>query len=249
MTDDTPPSLKTNGTDRATSLAMALAGMLPVAGSLISELISNVVPNQRADRIANYVTALGQRIASLEVEARPKLEDMTPEKTALFEDGAFASARALSDERIEQIARMVVAGMSGDERDAEYQRRYLRLLQDLFDTDLVALHSIASWRGVPTSTKLMSNGDAKLASDEELRTRSDRRSIESDQQERLKRLGLVRQELQIYPPDWMKRGAVPRLQFTRAELTGLGWTLLECIGQAKRVRQEYSLQWQLTHRL
>ena len=52
--------LERNKTDLLTSAAKSVLGALPYGGPLLSELIGNLIPDQRIDRLAKYIIELGR---------------------------------------------------------------------------------------------------------------------------------------------------------------------------------------------
>ncbi|MGH6793547.1 MAG: hypothetical protein ACRECF_12515 [Methyloceanibacter sp.] len=132
------PSLGPNGRDRTAAFARALAGMVPIAGSLIAELITEVVPGQRLERIEYWLRHLVERLASVEEAAlRERLRKR--ENVALFEEGAYQATRAISEERRRQIAELVAGGIADDRRDYVESLRLLRLLGELDDGEVIIL--------------------------------------------------------------------------------------------------------------
>jgi hypothetical protein len=112
--------------------------MVPVAGSLIAELITEVVPGQRQDRFEDWGRHQRQRLASLEeASVRERLRE--PENVALFEEGAYQAARAISEERRRQIAELVAGGIADDRRGYIESHRVLRLLGELDDAEVIIL--------------------------------------------------------------------------------------------------------------
>src|SRR5207302_7837667 len=96
---------------------------MPGMGSFFGMLIGQIIPNQRNERLVEYVTRLSRRLAVVEgqfrqasaadleqspadaAEAYAKIASpLGPEQLALFEDGAYAAARATSPERNERIS-------------------------------------------------------------------------------------------------------------------------------------------------
>lgn len=59
------PSLRPSGRDRTVGVARTLAAMVPIAGSLIAELITEVVPGQDVERIEHWLQHLAQRLSGL----------------------------------------------------------------------------------------------------------------------------------------------------------------------------------------
>jgi hypothetical protein len=112
--------------------------MVPYAGSVIAELITEVVPGQRHDRIGDWVHHLAQRLASVE-EATLRERIREPENVALFEEGVYQAARAFSAERRRQIAELVAGGIADDRRDYIESHRVLRLLGELDDAEIIIL--------------------------------------------------------------------------------------------------------------
>jgi hypothetical protein len=114
--------------------------MVPIAGSLIAELITEVVPGQRQERIEDWLRQLADRLALVEqATLRPRLCE--PENVALFEEGAYQAARAISEERRRHIAELVAGGIADDRRDYVESHRLLRLLGELDDGEIIILAS------------------------------------------------------------------------------------------------------------
>jgi hypothetical protein len=133
-----PAPLGATGRDRAVAVARAVAGMVPVAGSLIAELITEVVPGQRQERIEDWLRHLAERLASIE-DATLQERLREPENVALFEEGAYQASRAFSEERRRQIAELVAGGIADQRRDYLEGLRVLRLLGELDDAEVIIL--------------------------------------------------------------------------------------------------------------
>ena len=81
---------------------------------------------------------MAERLASVEeVALRERLRE--PENVALFEEGAYQAARAISEERRRQIAELVAGGIADDRRDYIESHRLLRLLGELDDAEVIIL--------------------------------------------------------------------------------------------------------------
>jgi hemerythrin-like domain-containing protein len=59
-------NLETTQADRAASFIKAVAGAAPVVGSLVAELITATIPNQKQDRIVAFLKALGDKVKYIE---------------------------------------------------------------------------------------------------------------------------------------------------------------------------------------
>jgi hypothetical protein len=127
-----------SGRDRTLALARAVAGMVPIAGSLIAELITEVVPGQRLERAEDWLRHLTERLTGVE-EAVLRERLRKPENVALFEEGVYQAARAFSEERRRQIAELVAGGIADDRRNQLESHRVLRLLGELDDAEVIIL--------------------------------------------------------------------------------------------------------------
>lgn len=132
------PSLATNRVDGLTSLAKSVLGAAPFVGTALAEIVGHIIPNQRVDRIAEFVRLLDERLKRLEQEA---LQDQMqePDNVNLLEDAFTQAARATSQERLEHIANLVANGISSEELKQSESKRMLWLLGQLNDAEIVLL--------------------------------------------------------------------------------------------------------------
>jgi hypothetical protein len=126
--------------DHLAAYASAGVSMVPFAGSLLGQVLTDVIPNQRIDRIIEFVRVLDNRLASIE-DARKQelLED--PAKQDLIVMGGNQAARALSNERLEYIAEAVANGIDSEATKTARKNRLLGLLGELDDDQLAILHA------------------------------------------------------------------------------------------------------------
>ena len=133
------PELGETARDRIAALAKGGIGTVPVVGSILAEIVGQFIPNQRLDRIEDYLRRLDDRLRAAEGAPRAPLTE--PEAIDLIEEGGWQSARATSGERRDYIARLVADGLSGDERKRIESKRLLRLLGELDDDQIIILTS------------------------------------------------------------------------------------------------------------
>ncbi|MDB5429595.1 MAG: hypothetical protein JWP35_711 [Caulobacter sp.] len=141
-----PPALRENAADVMALGLRSLAGVVPLGGGLVAEMVNKIIPAQRADRMRDYlvrvaahVRVLDSRIADLEEAAHA----LQAQHFALLEEGGDDAVRATSEDRIDRIALIVAKGLTSDELAAEWDRRLLRCLSLLSDRDLVVLAAFA----------------------------------------------------------------------------------------------------------
>lgn len=130
--------LENNKTDYLVAGIKGVLGNIPVVGSFVAECICIRIPNQRMDRIKKFTEQLGNKIEHLE---KSKINTLfkDPEFIDLLEDSILQTTKAISDERIEKIAQLLSNGMMGEYIEHEKYKRYLFLLSQLTDLEIVKL--------------------------------------------------------------------------------------------------------------
>lgn len=138
MSEEDFPHLGPDERDRGVAILKGAAGFIPGAGTALGEIIGRFIPNQRIDRIEEYLRKLRKALNHLtEEQVRKRIQK--PEAIDLFEEGGFQSARAITEDRRDQIANVVSFGLSGDEKDRIEAKRILKLLDDLDDDQIIIL--------------------------------------------------------------------------------------------------------------
>ena len=137
---DTDPPVDPTARDRGMSALQGLIGALPVVGSIVANVIGQLIPEQRQERMRQYLVELERRLGDVEQGVlRDKLAE--PGKIDLFEDGAVQASRALSAQRLEYIASVVARGLTSAEREEIEAKRVLRLLDQVDDDQIVILEA------------------------------------------------------------------------------------------------------------
>ena len=199
----------------------------------MAEVVGNIIPNQRVDRIVRFVEMLEQRLGNLEQESlRSKLLD--PPVVDILEDAFTQAARATTQERVEHIANVVANGVSAEELNEGETKRMLWLLGQLNDSQIVFLRGNLA----PTREEMISDADFRHKNEPLLAPEAtDRGSTEDDLEEAALRasyrqhlfdLGLVRHRFS--PP---RRGQIPEfdqkpgmMKSSGTDVTRLGKMLL-----------------------
>ncbi len=121
-------------------MAKGALSEIPLLGSIVAEVVGQIIPEQRTERLEAYVRLLGDRLRTIEqddLDARFR----DPENVDLFEEGAIQAARALSEERRVYIAALVGRGITGEENTRAEAKRLLSLLREIDDTQVIILAS------------------------------------------------------------------------------------------------------------
>ena len=137
------PSLGPGGGDRTAAVIRSVISNIPIVGQALAEVITELVPNQRVERVEKYLLYLSEEIDSLKVENVDAVMKR-PENVDLIEDGVYQAIRALSDERKRYLARAVAQGIGAEATDKLNEKRVLALIGDLDDSDLLLLDAFAS---------------------------------------------------------------------------------------------------------
>jgi len=132
------PDIGPSAADGVAAAGRILASMVPVAGPFLTELITEIVPGQRQERFEDFLRQLHARLGMVE-ETLLNKRLRRPENVALFEEGAYQAARAISEERRQKIAELVAGGIADDRRDYIESHRVLRLLGELDDAEVIIL--------------------------------------------------------------------------------------------------------------
>ena len=132
--------LDANNLDRLTLVAKGVVGACPLIGTLASEAIGHLIPNQRLDRVVQFLRELeyevrqvDSRLVNVEYSLR------TPEGLDLLEEGLVQAARAISRERQEKLARLIGRALTEEKMKYEESKKLLNLLRELTDPEVLWL--------------------------------------------------------------------------------------------------------------
>lgn len=130
--------LDTTRADRTASVLKAMAGAAPVVGSLVAELITVTIPDQKQDRIVAFLKVLADKVKFIEEDAlRDKMKN--EQFTDLLEDAIRAASRSTSPERREYLASLLKNSLTMDEVDHIGKKELLTILDALNDAEIVLL--------------------------------------------------------------------------------------------------------------
>lgn len=130
--------LKDGKADLVTAGLKSVVGAIPIVGSAVAEILGAVIPNQRVDRMAEFVHDLSEKLKDLsEEQIRQRM--LREENVDLFEESLIQAARALSPERRRQIAALFKNGLTRTDLDHGHKKRLLALLGELNDVELLIL--------------------------------------------------------------------------------------------------------------
>ena len=131
-------NLDTSNRDLQITLAKGILGEFPL-GSLIGDLVGEIIPKQRMDRLVDYARRLNEKIISLEQEIDSlKVDD---DFIDLIEESFIHAARAKTEDRREYIVNIVKNGIEDDTVEFIESKYLLGLLSEINDIEILWLKS------------------------------------------------------------------------------------------------------------
>lgn len=226
-------NLENNKNDLITSAAKSVLGIVPFAGSLLSELVGNLIPNQRIDRLTKYVKELDEKLSKISSEKITSLIE-NEDFLDLVEEGFVQASRAITDERRKYIASVVTNGITDEMIQLHESKYLLNILQELNDTEIIWLRYYL----VPTiggdeefrnkHKNILDHVQTYIGVDNETLSKS---AIQKSYTEHLERLELIDQKIRFDRskgiPEYDTSGK-PKKSYTN--ITTLGRLVLKQIG-------------------
>ena len=138
-------NLGTSSLDRVAASLRAVFGIVPLVGPALAEIITEIVPGQRLDRIEAYLHQLAMVLEERSQKSPEIVHQMRqPECVDLVEEGAHLAVRALSSTRMTYIVRCVANGIEAEDRAKIHHKRILSILGELDDEEILILEAYGS---------------------------------------------------------------------------------------------------------
>jgi hypothetical protein len=132
------PELDDNATDYVVSASSVALGFIPYAGPILSEVMRAIIPNQRQDRISDFIADLDSELAEVRRDVL-ELRMRTQEFADLFREAAYQAAATPSDERRRRLAALLKNSLTHEEVRYEEEKKLLSLLEQINDSELIIL--------------------------------------------------------------------------------------------------------------
>jgi hypothetical protein len=227
-------NLDNNKIDFLTSAAKSIVGAVPLAGSFLSELVGNIIPNQRIDRLTKYLKELDARFSKIPVE-RINFLLGNDDFVDLIEEGFVQASRATSEERRQYISSIVANGITDESISLLESKYLLKIIEELNDVEIIWLRSYfdpihkrdKEFRDKHKNILTLISPD--LSSDKETFRKS---AFQNSYKEHLERLDLISHKIRVDHntglPEFDKYSGKTKTSYT--EVTILGRLLLKQIG-------------------
>lgn len=133
-------NLDANSRDQLVSVARGVVGLCPFIGSLASEAVGTLIPEQRLDRVVEFLRKLETDVQRLDARLEWFERNIrTPEGLDILEEALIQASRALSQERRVRLAQLASRSLTSAELRHDESRKVLNLVRDLTDPELVWL--------------------------------------------------------------------------------------------------------------
>lgn len=133
-------NLETSSQDELLSVAKGVVGACPLIGPLAAEAIGALIPNQRLDRVVEFLRGLDAEVRKLDGRFDNFEKNIAvAEGLDIMEEGLMQAARSVSSKRKERLAHLVGRTLSSEELMYEESRKLLNLFRDLTDPELLWL--------------------------------------------------------------------------------------------------------------
>lgn len=124
--------LNTNSTDIIVSGISAAVGIIPVAGGFVSEIVQNLIPNQREDRIVKFISDLSDELEKTKFSLEKLKLKFENQKYSTFTYNCLRDlVNDVYDEKIEYYRNLCVNAITNDEKNLIHCERILKILSEL----------------------------------------------------------------------------------------------------------------------
>ena len=225
-----PDELDKSWIDYTALVTKIAAGLLPIVGGPLGEVIAEIIPRLRQERIVEYLRQLNERVETLEKEHVERIL-VDKERIDLVETGGYLAARSTTTDRISKIAEIVFCGLCAEEANIIRRKRLLALFGEIDDDEFLLLNAYGQSQGLGRTDAwdaIDRPAPAHLGSSRE---QIDKTGLYELGQQNLLRLGLLERKY-----DNMKKGEYPPFDpksggfKSRVQISYLGRMLLREAG-------------------
>ena len=124
--------LNTNAVDIITAGVSASIGIIPYVGGFLSELVQNVIPNQREDRIVKFIIEMSEKLEEMNYSV-----DQLKEIFSNYKYGAFTYkcirnvVNEVYDEKIQYYKNICLTGLTSEEKELIKTERLLSIFAEM----------------------------------------------------------------------------------------------------------------------
>ena len=131
-------SLDTNSADITAIILKSTCKLAPVVGGFIGEIVGQLIPNQRINRVQQYSEILGKMFEELDETLLPILI-ANNNFIEFVEDSYYHAIRSATQKRMEQIAHIVFEGIKSRDTEFSERRHIFQILSQINDIEIIIL--------------------------------------------------------------------------------------------------------------
>jgi hypothetical protein len=136
---DDYPDIKQNGVDYFVSTAKSALGIVPYAGTFLGEIISNVIPNQRMDRVCKYLEILSKKVDEKLDDGQHREICNDKNLTLLFEKSIRFSSETNSIDKYNYYSEFIISSVKNKTTEQIQKERLLTILSELNEIEIVLI--------------------------------------------------------------------------------------------------------------
>ena len=218
--------LKTNMRDIIVKGVSLAVGQIPGVGNILSEAVQLIVPNQREDRIVEFITDLSNRLEKLEITIKD-LKNIY----ANYSYGAFTYkclrdvANEVYEEKIAYYKELCIKGITSEAKELYRMERLLKILSemDYYEILYLKFYHYSKYANRIELKKITDElGMASIRPMYMLNMSAESRDSETYKQNNLERNGLLETEIRS-----ITTSGKPQIKY---KITRLGELVLDKIG-------------------
>lgn len=216
-------NLEVNDVDKGVALMKGFSGAIPLIGPMIAEIIGEIIPQQRTDRMKEFLKILDERLSKVEISQDELNLKMKEESYInLFEEGLWQSVKSSSSMKKKYIASMLANGISDESLERIEGNILLSIIGQLNDSEIIIL---CNYRRVSHQTNdfrekhkdILMKPRAYMGSSQE---EHDRVTMYNTYREKLTRLNLLRKKFKE-----VKKGEFPEFDKNTGMIKDNGYDL------------------------
>lgn len=219
-------------------LSKGVIGTIPLLGPLLAEIVGEIIPNQRLDRIELLLKQLDQKVQELTNYVTPeKINERfrSSEFICILEVGLYQAAKAISTERVDYISSLLKNSLASDQIEQIGYKKLIDMLGQLNDIEILKLKSCSYHENSAEFKAFLEKHKGAIMSPKEIKSDDGyrRHVLEKVYQNKLLEMDLIRKHFKV-----PKKGEDPdfdpitgTLRFSSFEISAIGRLLLKSIDQ------------------
>jgi hypothetical protein len=133
------PDIRKKGIDTLLGFTKAGLSIIPIAGPFIAEIIGNIIPNQRLERVTKYLETLKLKLDSLEGESIISQLNSNRNMLLLFEHTIKYSSETNSEDKYDYYSEFIIKALHDKTTEQIQKERVLNIISELNEIEIILL--------------------------------------------------------------------------------------------------------------